>query len=75
MADLKAIFKDIFKAIGPNSTNSYASLNFTQVDTEGGNNTWRHLLIRLDIPNTSHRRHRNVLLHQPDNFLAAGPPL
>jgi hypothetical protein len=75
VADLKAICKDILKAVGPNSTNSYAALYFTEVDTEGGNNTWRHLLIRLDINNISHRRLRNVLLHQPDNFLSAGPPL
>jgi hypothetical protein len=75
VADLKAICKDILKAVGPNSTNAYAALNFTEVDTEGGNITWRHLLIRLDISNISHRRLRNVLLYQPANFLSAGPPL
>ena len=73
VADL--ICKDILKAVGPKSTNAYAALNFTEMDTEGDNNTWRHLLIRLDITNVSHRRLRNVLLHQPDNFLAAVLPL
>jgi len=29
VADLKAICKDILKALGPNSTNAYAALNFT----------------------------------------------
>ncbi len=45
------------------------------MDTEGGNSTWRHLLIRLDLSNISHRRLRNALLYQPENFLSAGPPL
>ena len=75
VADLKTICKDILKAVGPNSTNSHAALSFTEVDTEVGNSTWRHLLIRFDINNISHHRLRNVLLHQVDNFLSAGPPL
>jgi hypothetical protein len=74
VADLKAICKDILKAEGPNSA-AYNALNFTGVDTEGGNNTWRQLLIHLDINNISHRRLCNVLLQQPDNILSPGPPL
>jgi len=54
VADLKAICKDILEAVGPNSTSAYAALNFTEVDTEGGDGTWRRLIIRLDINNISH---------------------
>jgi hypothetical protein len=55
VANLKAISKDKLKVVGPKSTTAYSALNFTEVDTGGGSITWRHLLIRLDITNISHR--------------------
>lgn len=53
VVDLKALCKDILMAVGPSSTTAYNALNFAKVDTEGGNNTWWHLLTRLDINNIS----------------------
>jgi hypothetical protein len=75
VADLKAVYKDILHTVDPNSLLAYNTLKFTEIDTEGGKSTWRHLLIQTTVANASHRRLRNILLYQLDNFLSSGPPL
>jgi hypothetical protein len=72
--DLKGVIKDILRCVCANPDEDYDTLHFTEVDTEGGNNTWRCILIRFTIGNPAHTRLRNTLLQHPDTLTSSGRP-
>jgi len=68
--DLKGVIKDIMQCVCTQPDDAYDTLHFSEVDTEGGNNTWRCLFIRFSTDYPAHSSLRNILLLQPDNFTA-----
>jgi len=72
--DLKGVIKDILRCVYENPDENYDTFHFTEVDTEGGTNTWRCLLVGFTIDNSAHTRLRNTLFQQPDTFTSSDRP-